>query len=283
MTDKDERILGTLVIAAKQGSLRRREFVQRATALGFSASVVATAVTALFGPNAQAEAEPSSRRADGTIVRIFPPLEGLPGNMLVEFTLHRQFPDSPRILTRGWHFALAVRSENLPEGVRAPTEVRWSGDGVTFSPPTTALYQGGPVSMANRKSCAEARFQRPGEVALRAVVTIAGRIFSQTYSFVAEDATRVARVGDLATCEEDAHGCPACPHPVQGPLIMGSPDFYLDGKPVARVGDRGVHAACCGANRYEVTEGYNEVLINGKPVAVKGSRTRHCGGTGALS
>ncbi|MBN2055625.1 PAAR domain-containing protein [bacterium] len=91
-----------------------------------------------------------------------------------------------------------------------------------------------------------------------------------------------ASVGSRAVCLQDAHGCPACPHKVAGPVLQGSPHVLIDGQPAARVGDTGLHASCCGANTFKIAEGDPNVLIDGKPAARSGCKTIHCGGIGHL-
>jgi uncharacterized Zn-binding protein involved in type VI secretion len=56
----------------------------------------------------------------------------------------------------------------------------------------------------------------------------------------------------------------------------------LDGLPIARVGDHGIHASCCGPNSFVISEGDSEVLIDGKPAARIGDATQHCGGKGKI-
>ena len=90
------------------------------------------------------------------------------------------------------------------------------------------------------------------------------------------------RVGDNAQCTCDAHGCPGCPHVVIGPGIQGSPDVLVNDKPALRVGDAGMHAACCGPNMWHATMGSSTVFINNKPAHRKDDMTTHCGGTGQL-
>ncbi|MFH2065239.1 MAG: PAAR domain-containing protein [Pseudomonadota bacterium] len=89
-------------------------------------------------------------------------------------------------------------------------------------------------------------------------------------------------MGSIAHCPNDAHGCPACPHPVRGPIQSGSPYVLIEGKPAARVGDSGIHAACCGPNTFMITTGDPNVLIDGKPAARLGDQTKHCGGVGKI-
>jgi len=90
------------------------------------------------------------------------------------------------------------------------------------------------------------------------------------------------RVGDRAFCPADAHGCPGCPHSVTGPAVSGSSNVLINGKPALRVGDMGIHAACCGANNWEAATDSATVLINGLPAHRVGDMTRHCGGVGTL-
>lgn len=79
-----------------------------------------------------------------------------------------------------------------------------------------------------------------------------------------------------------AHGCPACPHPAIGPAIIGSPDVITNSKPSLRVGDKGMHAVCCGTNTWEATKGSGTVFINSKAAHRLGDTDKHCGGTGQL-
>lgn len=91
-----------------------------------------------------------------------------------------------------------------------------------------------------------------------------------------------SRVNDNAQNPADAHGCPACPHPVIGPGIVGSPDILVNGLQPLRVGDPGVHAACCGPNSWVVAMGSSTVFFNNIPAARLGDMTTHCGGVGKL-
>jgi uncharacterized Zn-binding protein involved in type VI secretion len=91
------------------------------------------------------------------------------------------------------------------------------------------------------------------------------------------------RLGDKAFNPADAHGCPACPHPVIGPAIQGSPNVYINGRPALRTNDPGVHAACCGPNHWQAAGGTPRVLINGLPAHRKDDKTQHCGGVGSLT
>lgn len=93
----------------------------------------------------------------------------------------------------------------------------------------------------------------------------------------------VARVGDKAQIPADSHGCPACPHPATGPGVSGSPDTEVNGKPVLRLGDPGIHAACCQANTWTAKEGSSTVFVNDKPIHREGDHTQHCGGIGVMT
>lgn len=92
-----------------------------------------------------------------------------------------------------------------------------------------------------------------------------------------------ARLGDIAKCPADSHGCKACSHSVQGPAVQGSSNVTINGQPALRVGDRGIHSTCCGANTWTAAEGSATVFINGKPAVRIGDRTAHCGGSGTMA
>jgi uncharacterized Zn-binding protein involved in type VI secretion len=93
----------------------------------------------------------------------------------------------------------------------------------------------------------------------------------------------VARLADQAQTSADAHGCPACPHPAIGPIVQGSADVFVNGRPAARKGDRGVHAVCCGPNTFTIAKGSPSVYVNGIPLARMNDKTQHCGGTGPIT
>lgn len=90
------------------------------------------------------------------------------------------------------------------------------------------------------------------------------------------------RLGDQSNIPSDSHGCPACPHDASGPAISGSPDVIVDGLPALRMGDHGIHTACCGSNTWQAAAGAPCVIINGRRAHRKGDATMHCGGSGAL-
>lgn len=92
-----------------------------------------------------------------------------------------------------------------------------------------------------------------------------------------------SRVSDTANVPADAHGCPACPHNCTGPTIAGSPDVFVNSLPAHRLGDPGIHAACCGPNTWNSSAGSGTVFINGKAAVRNGDATTHCGGSGNMT
>ncbi|RLC19827.1 MAG: hypothetical protein DRI57_06215 [Deltaproteobacteria bacterium] len=90
------------------------------------------------------------------------------------------------------------------------------------------------------------------------------------------------RLGDKSRAMADKHGCPACPHPVIGPGIMGSPNVFVNSLPALRVDDWGIHAPCCGLNMWKAVKGSATVFINGKAAHRMGDKDKHCGGDGKL-
>lgn len=171
---------------------------------------------------------------------------------------------SPKVLTQ-WQFKINLWKA-LGERARTAT-VRWSGSG-TFEP--------------KGRDRASVTFHEPGANVVKAVVKAGGETLKAKLQVEAKDAALYARVGSKAECAADAHGCPACPHVVVGPVQSGSPEILLDGKPAARVDDFGIHAACCGPNMFHILDGDEEVLIHGKAAAMRGSKTQHCGGEGEI-
>ena len=91
-----------------------------------------------------------------------------------------------------------------------------------------------------------------------------------------------SRVGDCALVPADSHGNKCCAHSCVGPGVVGSPNLIVEGSAALRIGDPGVHAACCGANAWIVSTGSTSVTINDIPAARLGDITVHCGGVGAL-
>lgn len=90
------------------------------------------------------------------------------------------------------------------------------------------------------------------------------------------------RVGDRSQVPADVHGCSACPHSAIGAAVSGSPNVNVNGLPALRVSDQGVHAACCGPNRWVAAAGSSSVFINKLPAHRKGDMDQHCGGIGKL-
>jgi uncharacterized Zn-binding protein involved in type VI secretion len=88
------------------------------------------------------------------------------------------------------------------------------------------------------------------------------------------------RLGDLVQIPACAHGCPTCPHPGVGPLILGSNNVNVNNMPAGRLQDRGMHSVCCGGMTNMMNKGSGTVFINNKPAVRMGDATLHCGGTG---
>lgn len=94
---------------------------------------------------------------------------------------------------------------------------------------------------------------------------------------------RAKQSGDHGKNPNDMHGCPACPHTVEGPAVTGSPNVTVNSKKVVRLCDRGEHVAkCCNENAWEAIEGSATVYVNGRPVVRRGDWSQHCGGNGLL-
>lgn len=91
-----------------------------------------------------------------------------------------------------------------------------------------------------------------------------------------------SRVTDFAFNPADSHGCPACPHPVTGPGVSGSPNILVNGLSPLRIGDPGVHMACCGPNMWVCAMGSSSVYFNDIPASRLTDMTAHCGGVGML-
>jgi uncharacterized Zn-binding protein involved in type VI secretion len=56
----------------------------------------------------------------------------------------------------------------------------------------------------------------------------------------------------------------------------------VNGRPALRVGDKGIHAACCGPNMWTAAKGSGTVVINNLPAHRMGDDDTHCGGSGTL-
>jgi uncharacterized Zn-binding protein involved in type VI secretion len=93
----------------------------------------------------------------------------------------------------------------------------------------------------------------------------------------------VCRLGDKAKAPVDNHGCPLCPHAnVTGPALIASFNVNINGLPALRAGDGGLHAACCGTNKWTIIKGSAKVIVNGQQLVRKGDPTQHCGGKGKM-
>lgn len=178
---------------------------------------------------------------------------------------------SPNVFTTGWLFgALAVADPGGPGHTPLSNNVEWSGSG-TFVP-----------AIGNRS---RPTFAGPGPNTIELTVTYEGRTLTRRFSVNAVSPFAYAHVGSRATAPADADGCPACPHSVAGPIKTGSPTVHINGLPAARLGDSGVHAACCGPNSFEIigaSGGAEGVFIDGRPAVKLGDQTRHCGGMGTI-
>lgn len=174
---------------------------------------------------------------------------------------------SPKVFVKGWLFGAKCVVTTKGGTKDISDQVKWSGTG-SFAP---------EVGARSRPT-----FEGPGVNTITLSVVHAGKTYTKTLRISAVGTGGYARLGDRAQCPADAHGCIAEPHPVVGPITQGSPNVYIDGRPAARKGDPGVHAACCGPNTFVITGGDPDVLINGRPAARKGSSTKHCGGVGEI-
>jgi uncharacterized Zn-binding protein involved in type VI secretion len=183
----------------------------------------------------------------------------------VKLTVKYPAGRSPNVFTSGWVFGASC----LSSGQDISNQIQWSGT-ASFNPGVGATTR--PV------------FNSEGANRLTISVTVGGKKYEKSVNVNAVSPGGYAAIGDQAQAPADAHGCPACPHPVIGPITTGSPNVLVNGRPAARVGDRGVHAACCGSNTFEITSGDSSVLVNGRAAARTGKRdtTRHCGGSGHI-
>ena len=183
----------------------------------------------------------------------------------IEIELLHPAGKSPKVFTQGWLFgARCIRAKGTKDEKDLSAEVVWGGT-ATFAPP-----KGTPVRPT---------FAYAGANEL--TLTCDGK--KKTFPVTTIRTTGFARLGDFAKAPADAHMCPACPHPVSGPIFLGSPTVTVDGLPAARQGDYGMHAACCGPNVYRITGGNRSgVLIDGVPAAEIGTATTHCGGGGVI-
>lgn len=196
---------------------------------------------------------------------------GLSSSLLAEDKVDLQltFPNgrSPKVFTEGWTFgAKATLNPGTAGAKDISPQVKWSGTG-SFSPDS------GSVSHPT--------FAREGINTIELKVIVGRQTYAAKFTVEAVKPQH-ATVGDQAHCPADAHACPACPHPVVGPIMTGNPKVKINGRPVACVGDTGSHRACCATNTFTIVSGDDKVLVDGKPVARLGSKTKHCGGIGTI-
>jgi uncharacterized Zn-binding protein involved in type VI secretion len=126
-------------------------------------------------------------------------------------------------------------------------------------------------------------FNSVGENKIILTAEYEGKKYSKEYKVITVDANRYARIGSMAKCPADGHGCMGDPFPVLGTVMTGNANVLINGLPVACEGDRGRHASCAGPNTFFISGGDDEVLLNGKRVAKAGSQTTHCGGMGNIT
>ena len=176
---------------------------------------------------------------------------------------------SPKVFDKGWIFGAEFSLLNdKGELVDLSDQVEWSGTG-SFNP--ARGKQSRPV------------FRSTGANTIILSVTYEGKTFKSEFPVDVVSYLEYGHTGSLAKSGSDSHGCPGCPHIVVGPVVTGSTLVFAGHFPAARVGDLGVHSACCENNSFVITSGDPEVLIEGKPAAKPGlSATRHCGGDGIL-
>ncbi|MFO0737591.1 MAG: PAAR domain-containing protein [Labilithrix sp.] len=177
---------------------------------------------------------------------------------------------SPQVFVTGWPFGVrCIEHKGTKDEKDISKQAAWSGTG-RFDPPVGERVVSHFSAVGWNKltvTCGDAK----RSIALLTVSTLG-----------------YARVGDKAQTPSDAHGCPSCAHTAAGPIVSGSPTVTIDGRPAARVGDRGIHNACCGTNAFTIVTGSPSVLIDGRPAAIRavdrtyGSRTQHCGGVGSV-
>ena len=88
----------------------------------------------------------------------------------------------------------------------------------------------------------------------------------------------VVRVGDRheGIC---SHGYDCCPHGVSGVFVVGSPDCFVNGKAVVRIGDALIHdCPHCGTG--EAMAGSSTVSANGVGMHRVGDAVVYPGGSG---
>ena len=184
----------------------------------------------------------------------------------VDIKLTYPYGKSPKVLTVGWMFGAKAVVDPGAKGEKDVTkQVQWSGSGI-FSPKVGAV--------------SHPAFSGAGANTIELSVKVGGKTYSRKFTVQAVKPDNYATVGDKALCPADSHGCPGCAHTVIGPIKAGSTRVKINGRGVARVGDTGVHAACCGPNTFKIVSGDSNLLVDGRPAARLGDKTQHCGGMG---
>ena len=185
-------------------------------------------------------------------------LKEVPPDIPIQISLTYPVGNSPKVFTKGWVFgARCIKGQ-----VDISGNVRWKGTG-TFNP--------------NRGPESRPAFNSPGTNQITLYIEDNGKVvFEKTFTVEAVDPKGYARLNDYSS-NTHAHGCPGCPHHVQGRIITGSRIVFIDGIPAACVGDNGITAGCCGPNMFVIKTGDPNVLIEGKPAARLGDQTQHCG------
>ena len=242
-----------------------RTFASRALA------VVAVGLLGLLSPAALGAQESKPSKLKEAVDGYNREVEKL-NQMTADVQVSLTFPagKSPKVFTKGWVFgARCLVNPGTKEQLDISDEVRWKGTG-TFVPDRGPKSR--PVFNAPGTNRITLYFEEEGKV-----------VFEKSFTVETVDPAGYARMGDRAFCPSDSHTCPACPHPgVIGPITSGSPTVLIGGFAAARVGDVGIHAACCGKNQFVIKQGDATVLIDGKPAARRGDRTQHCGGVGKI-
>ncbi len=176
---------------------------------------------------------------------------------------------SPKVFNKGWIFGASFSLlDDNGQLVDLADKVEWSGS-ASFGPATGNKSR--PV------------FNTVGINKLILSVNYNGKNYKAEYQVETVDNMLYGHIGSIAFCPADGHGGPSCPLKVAGPVTTGSNLVLAGDYPAARVGDKGIHAACADGNYFTISTGDPEVLIEGKPAAKIGiSQTTHCGGMGTL-
>lgn len=84
----------------------------------------------------------------------------------------------------------------------------------------------------------------------------------------------ITRVGDPAFCPADNHFWMV--FAVVGQYTSGSPNTFVNNRALVRVGDPGVHVACCGPNTFTAKSGAPKTFCNDKAVNRGQDESLHC-------